>query len=320
MRIVFMGSSDASAVTLRALLRAPQVNVVGVVTQPDRPSGRRQRFTPCPCKAFAVEKHVSPIISPEKVNAPEVLEQLEQLKPDVIIVVAFGQFLGRRLLALPPHGCINGHFSLLPKYRGAAPINWAIYHGEDETGVSVIHMTPRVDAGPVIAQERTPIEDGETAEQLEARLAEIGSRLVHRVIDALESGEPESLPQNPALASRAPRLKKTDGLIDWTRSAEAVRNHIRAFIPWPRSYTFWRRAGSTPLRMIVGPVEIGGDSPPRVQPGTVVEGDGNRVVVATGAGCVALRSLQPAGKRELDIREFQLGYRLEPGDRFGPEA
>jgi len=318
MRIAFMGTPQFAVPPLRALLDAGY-GVVGAFTQPDRPAGRGHRVAMCPVKEFALSRGV-PVFQFERIRRPDGLECLKNLAPDLCVTAAFGQILSQALLDVPKWGTVNVHASLLPKYRGAAPINWAIYHGEKETGVSVIHMTPRVDAGPVIAQGRTPIEDGETAEQLEARLAEIGSWLIHRVIDSLESGKPESLPQDPALASRAPRLKKTDGLIDWTRSAEAVRNHIRAFIPWPKSHTFWRRAGSAPLRLIVGPVEIAGDSPARVQPGTVVEGDGNRVVVATGAGCVALSSLQPAGKREMDIREFQLGYRLEPGDRFGPES
>lgn len=317
MRLVMMGTGPFAVPTFQRLFEARHA-VVALVTGPRKWRGNKP-VAASPLRDVA-HQHGVTIYDPPDINTEEAQQRLTGFQADLHVVCDYGQVLSAATLATARLGGINLHASLLPKYRGAAPINWAIYHGEKETGVSVIHMTPRVDAGPVIAQGRTPIEDGETAEQLEARLAEIGSWLIHRVIDTLESGKPESLPQDSALASRAPRLKKTDGLIDWTCSAEAVRNHIRAFIPWPKSYTFWRRAGSAPLRLIVGPVEIAGESPARVQPGTVAEGDGNRVVVATGAGCVALSSLQPAGKREMDIREFQLGYRLEPGDRFGPES
>ncbi len=220
-------------------------------------------------------------------------------------------------------GGINLHASLLPKYRGAAPINWAIYHGEAQTGVTVIHMTPRIDAGPCIAQALIDIEPDETAGELESRLAEMGAWLVRRAIDAVEAGRLEALPQDPALASRAPRLKKTDGLIDWGRPAGAIKNHVRAMEPWPRTYTFWHRPDSPPLRLILGPlavVELDDDEQQAAgPPGTVVEAAGERLLIAAGRGAVLPRSIQPAGKRPLEIEAFLRGYHLRPGDRLGPE-
>jgi methionyl-tRNA formyltransferase len=207
----------------------------------------------------------------------------------------------------------------LPKYRGAAPINWALLNGETETGVTVIHMTPKVDAGPCIAQAVTMIGADETAVELESRLAESGGWLVRRTIDALAEGRLEVLPQDPALASKAPRLKKTDGAIDWTRSALSIKNQIRALEPWPRTYTYWHRAKGVPVRMILGPVDVvdlpGASHPP----GDVLEACGDRLVVAAGQGAVAPRTIQLAGKRPMGIAEVLRGHKIRPGERFGAE-
>ena len=200
------------------------------------------------------------------------------------MVCDYGQILAPETLATAPLGGINLHGSLLPKYRGAAPINWAIYNGETETGVTVIHMTPQIDAGPCIAQAATPIGPDETAVELEARLAELGGWLVRRAIDAVAEGRLEALPQDPALASKAPRLKKTDGAIDWRRPALALKNQVRAMEPWPRTYTFWHRSHGRTLRLILGPldVETSRHSPSAIRPGTVLEAHGDRLVIAAG--------------------------------------
>jgi methionyl-tRNA formyltransferase len=215
-------------------------------------------------------------------------------------------------------GGINIHGSLLPKYRGAAPVNWAIYHGEEETGVSIIHMTPKLDAGPIIAQARTPIRPEETAEQLEARLAVIAAQLVPAAVEALESGRTEPIDQDAWQASRAPRLKKTDGLIDWSRPASAIKSQIRAVQPWPKAHTFWHRPGAGPLRLIVGPVTVLSTPAPSARGGTVLQAEGDQLVVATGQDALLLSSLQPAGKRMLPVAEFLRGYRVQRGERFGP--
>jgi methionyl-tRNA formyltransferase len=266
------------------------------------------------------EEHGTPLFEPEQVNCEEARARLREYGADLLVVCDYGQILSAQTLAATRLGGVNLHGSLLPKYRGAAPIHWAIYHGETETGVSVIHMTPRVDAGPVIKQSRTSIGPDETAAELEARLSEMGPAPVLDAIDALDAGTEHALPQDPALASKAPRLKKTDGLIDWSRPAEAIRNHVRAMEPWPKTYTFWHRANGAPMRLILGPASLAEASDPAVAPGTVLEAAGDRIVVAAGEGAVVLNTLQPAGKRLLAVREFLRGNRVQPGDHFAAEC
>ncbi len=243
-------------------------------------------------------------------------KRLSQLNADLMVVSDYGQILAERTLASARLGGINLHASLLPKYRGAAPINWAIYEGESKSGVSVIHMTPKVDAGPCIAQAEVDIGPEETAVELEARLAELGAWLVRRTIDALEAGNLEALAQNPALASMAPRLKKSDGLIDWRRPAAAIKNQIRAMEPWPRTYTFWHRQEGPPMRLIFGPAAVEDHAGGSI-PGTVIEAKEDRLLIAAGRGAVAPKSIQPVGKRMMSIEEFLRGHRVQAGDRFG---
>ncbi len=316
MRLVMMGTGPFAVPTFRGLFHTHHT-VAALVTGPIRHRGKRP-IAASPMRDVAHE-HGVPVFDPESINTVESMEAVRRYEADLHIVCDYGQILSADCLATARLGGINLHASLLPQYRGAAPINWAIYKGEVETGVSVIHMTPRIDAGPVIAQGRTPIEPDETADALETRLSEIGSWLIRRAIDSLESGNLEALPQDPALASKAPRLKKTDGEIDWSRSAEAIRNHVRAFEPWPKTYTFWNRPQGRPLRLIVGPIQVLGSSHPAAAPGTVLEAAEDRLVLATGDGEAALTIVQPAGKREMEIREFLMGYRVLPGERFGPE-
>jgi methionyl-tRNA formyltransferase len=237
MRIVFMGSSNASAVTLLALIKAKHLSVVGVVTQPDRPSGRHQHFTPCPCKVFAAEKNLAPVITPENVNAPDILEQIEQLRPDAIVVVAFGQFLGKRLLALPPFGCINGHFSLLPKYRGASPVQAAIAAGDEVTGVTVMQMAPGMDDGDILLKGIEPICSDDTAVTLMERLAILGAVTMTKALRLLAAGAITPEPQGDGF-TLASKMQKADGLIDWTFPARLIERRTRAFVPWPGAFTF----------------------------------------------------------------------------------
>jgi methionyl-tRNA formyltransferase len=316
MRLVMMGTGPFAVPTFRGLFQTHHT-VAALVTGPIKRRGKRP-IAVSPMRDVAHEHGIT-IFDPESINTEESMGMLRQFEADLHIVCDYGQILSPVCLATARLGGINLHASLLPKYRGAAPINWAVYDGEEETGVSVIHMTPKIDAGPVIAQGRTPIGPEETADLLEDRLAEIGSWLIRRTIDSLESGSLEALPQDPTLASKAPRLNKTDGEIDWSRPAEAVRNQIRAFQPWPAAYTFWNRSQGAPLRLIVGPIKIIDDSSHSASPGTVVDTAADRLIVATGQGCAELTTLQPAGKRAMAIREFLLGYRVVAGDQFGPE-
>jgi methionyl-tRNA formyltransferase len=291
--------------------------VAALVTAPLRRHRGKDLPAASTLRDIALE-HQTPILDAEDVNAEPWCAMLAAAGADLLVVCDYGQILAPRTLATARCGGINLHASLLPKYRGAAPINWAIYHGEKQTGVTVIHMTPTIDAGPCVAQARLDIQPQETAGELELRLAVLGAALVREAIDRLEAGRLEALPQDPALASKAPRLKKTDGLIDWRRTAGAIKDHIRAMEPWPKTYTFWHRPGGPSLRLILGPAAVIELSAPAA-PGTVLEAAGERLLIAAGQGALLPRSVQPAGKRPLEIEDFLRGYHLRPGDRLGPE-
>ena len=222
-------------------------------------------------------------------------------------------------------GGINLHASLLPKYRGAAPINWAIYHGESETGVSVIQMTPRLDAGPCLVQKRTPIDPDETAMEVEARLAELGAPAVVEAIELLATGgEHSGIPQDASLATKAPRLKKTDGLVDWSRTAHEIRNQVVAFQPWPKTHTFWRRDDGEPVRLILEAVVATSEEAvkvtladdPRPVPGTAISVDNESLDDSLRSGGILPQQVQPAGKRVMSIGEFLRGHPVQIGDRF----
>ena len=292
--------------------------VAALVTAPLR-THRGQPVEPISPIREVARQHETALFDPEDVNSPEAVARLESFGADLLVTCDYGQILSPAALATARRGGVNLHASLLPKYRGAAPINWAIYHGEPETGVTVIHMTPRIDAGPCIAQARMVIDLDETAVELEARLAELGAMLVCETIDLLEAGLARALPQDPALAGKAPRLKKTDGLIDWTRPAAAIKNHVRAMEPWPKTYTFWHRSDGPPVRLILGPLCVVERKGTSIKPGTVIEAGGSRLVIAAGDGALTPASIQPAGKRVMPIDEFLRGYRVRPGERFGPE-
>jgi len=310
------GTGPFAAPTFRQLLDANH-ELVALVTGPVRVRRGKQLAPAGPMRDIAHE-HGLPIFDPEDINTPDSQAQLSAYEPDLLVVCDYGQILAPDTLATAELGGINLHASLLPKYRGAAPINWALYHGEEFTGVTVIHMTPRVDAGPCIAQVETRIEPDETAVELEDRLAEIGAWLVRRSIDNLAAGRLEALPQDPSLASKAPRLRKSHGEVDFRRPAEAIRNHYRAMQPWPGTFTHWRRPTGDPVRLILGPIDVVDVDASDAEPGTAVEVTKDRLVIAAGdSRGVAPRSVQPAGKRMLDVAEFLRGHRVQPGERFG---
>ncbi|MDJ0523345.1 MAG: methionyl-tRNA formyltransferase [Planctomycetota bacterium] len=312
MRLVLMGTGPFGVPSFRKLYDTDH-DVVAVVTRPERAAHGRKKAEVSPVRELAVEMG-TPILDPESVNTDEARAELEALGADLLIVCDFGQILSAATLATARLGGVNLHGSLLPAYRGAAPINWALYHGETETGVSVIHMTPKVDAGPVIGQASTRVGEDETAPEVEARLSELGAPLVAQAVDALARGDATEIVQDPALVSKAPRLKKTDGLLDWARPAAALRDHVRAMQPWPRAYTFWHRAAGEPLRVVLGPLEAVEGSG---EPGEVLEASGERLVVAAGKGACRLTAVQPAGKRMLSAGEFLRGYHPKVGERLG---
>jgi methionyl-tRNA formyltransferase len=318
-----MGTGAFAVPTFRALLDSRH-DVAGLVTQPARAGPAGHRPPPSPMRVLA-EQSNTPMLAPEKVNTDSARAELAAWEPDVFVVADYGQILAAATLEVARLGGVNLHGSLLPKYRGAAPVNWAIYHGESETGVSVIQMTPRIDAGPCLAQASTPIDPDENSIELEARLAQLGAPLVLATIEALAAGRVEPLPQDPGLATPARRLRKSDGLVDWSRPAQAIKNQIRAMEPWPRTYTFWQRAEGDAVRLILGRARVRADDASTWQglqkpivPGTVLESK-EGLLVATGQGVLEIESLQPAGKRMLGAAEFLRGHPMKPGERLGKE-
>ena len=317
MRLMMIGTGPFAVPTFRELYNTHH-QMAALVTAPMRWKNGRP-IDPVSAMRDIAHEHGTPIFDPESINTDESRAKLASFHADLLVVCDYGQILSADTLAAVRLGGINLHGSLLPRYRGAAPINWAVYNGETETGVTVIHMTPRVDAGPCIGQASLAIHPEETAAELEHRLAEIGAWLTRRTIDSLEEGRIEALPQDPALASKAPRLKKTDGQIDWSRPASALKNMVRALEPWPKTYTFWHRSDGPAVRLILGPVDADDAAAAAQPPGHAAAVATDRLTIAAGQGTVAPRSIQPAGKRLLSITDFLRGYHVQVGDRFGPE-
>jgi len=313
MRLIMMGTGGFAVPTFRALLESRH-DVLALVTRPARPVHGRRKEPHNPMLEEARQQGAH-VLQPETANCDEARSELASLQADLLVVCDYGEILKPATLAVAKQGGINLHASLLPKYRGAAPINWAIYHGEEETGVTVIHMTPGLDAGPCIAQSRMEIGPDETAPEVETRLAARGAELVCAVVDRLEAGQAQPVEQDTQQATRAPRLKKSDGQVAWSRTAEQIKNQVRAFKPWPQTYTFLNREGREPLRLILHRVAVQmGDAP--VPAGTVLRAD-DELLVATGEDLLRILEIQPAGKRVMSAEEFLRGHAIEPGERFG---
>jgi methionyl-tRNA formyltransferase len=252
---------------------------------------------------------------PETINSEDACATLRGMAPDLLVVCDYGEILKPPALTAARLGGINLHGSLLPKYRGAAPVQWAVLNGDAETGNTVIQMTPGLDAGPILGVDRVAIRPDETAGELEARLSERGAALVLQVVDEFESGTTQPQPQDKRAASKAPRLEKEHGLIDWSQPAIAIKNRARALDPWPRAFTTWRRGAGEPLRIIFHRVQAV-DFASGAAPGTILDA-GQRLLVATGQGALELLSVQPAGKRVMTAGEFLRGYQLAAGTKLG---
>jgi len=313
--IIMFGTGDFALPTFEHLVETGH-HVVALVTQPDRPQGRKQELIPSQIKLSAQARNVQ-VLQPESVNSPAALEAIRQLAPDLLVTAAYGQILSAELLAIPRLGGINLHGSVLPAYRGAAPVARAIQNGEIEAGVTVIRMNARIDAGGIIAISRTTIGPDETSGQVEKRLARLGAPVVVEAVAALAAGQVAILPQDRAKVTRAPKLRKEDGVIDWSKPAKAIHDLVRAMQPWPVASTTWHPGAPVrkePLRIIVHATAV---VPGEGKPGEVIEGRDDRLVVAAGEGAVALRVVQIAGKKPQSVPEFLRGHRIEPGDRMG---
>ena len=301
-RIVFMGSPEFAVPTLKAL--AQNYPVVGIITQPDREAGRGRTLTPPPVKRLALELGL-PIIQPEKLRQPEAMQQLQAWQPDVIVVAAFGQILRPAVLDLPRHGCVNVHASLLPRWRGAAPIQAAILHGDAQTGVTIMRMDAGVDTGPIINQRSLPILEDENSAKLSERLAQLGGELLLETLPAYLQGKLQPTPQNEALAAYCKMLTKEDGALDFTQSSTSLEHKVRAFQPWPGGFTTWQgqmlkiqhatAVQAQALEKIVAPGEH-----------VIFKG---LPAIGTGDGLLVLNELQPAGKKPMSGKAFLQGTR-----------
>ncbi|MFA6563549.1 MAG: methionyl-tRNA formyltransferase [Verrucomicrobiia bacterium] len=319
MRIVFMGTADFGEPCLEALVGSRGHQVVGVVTQPDRPVGRRQTMTPPPIKTLAL-KHGLTVFQPEKIRRPEAVAQLRELVPELMVVVAYGQILPKEVLNLPKLGCVNVHASLLPRWRGASPIQAALLAGDEFTGVTTMLLDEGMDSGPMLLRERVEIDPDDNATTLHDKLAAVGGTLSVKTIAALADGNLQPTPQPSDGVTYAPKIKKEDGLVDWTQPARQISNRLRAFTPWPGLFTVLATdVGPRVLRICASEAKPQPTSRDAVA-GTVTAADNNGIVVATGEGVLIVRELQMEGSRRMSVAEFLRGHRLQLGVKLGSGA
>lgn len=305
MRVVFMGTPDFAVPTLQVLLDSRH-DVVGVVTQPDRPKGRSGKLQPSPVKEKAMEAGV-PVLQPEKVKDPAFFPELEALQPDVIVVVAFGQILPETVLNLPEYGCMNVHASLLPKLRGAAPIQWSVIDGDSESGVTIMQMDKGLDTGDILLVEKYRLAPKETGGSLFDKLSELGGPLLLKALDLAEKGELSPVPQKHEEHTYAKMLTKALGEIDFTQSAEVIERLIRGLNPWPSAYTHLAGKMLKIWDADVVPSETKGE------PGRIVQVEKDSFMVQTGKDLLKINSLQLEGKKRMDAESFLRGYTLEVG-------
>jgi methionyl-tRNA formyltransferase len=308
MRIVFMGTPEVAAFSLERLFEAPEP-VVGVVTQPDRPAGRGRKTILSPVRRVAEIRGV-PTLAPEKIRDPSFFDVLSQWAPDLIVVVAYGRILPRQILELAPHGCLNVHYSLLPKYRGAAPVPWAIIGGEEKSGVTTMRLVEKMDAGPIFLQREISVAPNDTTASLQAKLAPVGAELLVETIAELKAGNLTPQAQDESKVTYAPVLKKEDGLLDWNLPAVSIERRVRGFNPWPSAYTYL--AGNLLKIHRARVIEMA----EKAAPGEVLKADKEGLWIATGAGALSLEEVQLENRKKMTAREFLNGTRVEKGARL----
>lgn len=307
MKILFMGTPEFAVASLQALIDSED-EVVAVVCQSDKPKGRGLEVTSPPTKILA-EKQGIPVLQPQKIKTEDFFNELKKLSPDLICVAAYGKILPKNILDLPPLGCINVHASLLPKYRGAAPINWAIISGEKITGITTMKMDEGMDTGDMILKKEVYIDDEDTGETLSQKLSNIGAELLIGTIKLLKEGKLHPIPQDHSQATYAPMLKKEDGHIEWGKSAQEIRNLVRGTIPWPGAYT---TSEGKLLKIYKGRVSEGAG-----RPGEVIKSDSGILRIATGSGALDVIELQIEGGKRLESKVFLRGRRIEGGTIMG---
>ncbi|MEK7850489.1 MAG: methionyl-tRNA formyltransferase [Deltaproteobacteria bacterium] len=318
MRVVFMGTPDFAVPSLRALIEGSD-EVVAVITQPDRPKGRHGVLTPSPVKVLAIQ-HGIPVYQPVKVKDRGFLSTLGELSPDIIVVVAYGQILSNDILDLPPRKCINIHASLLPKYRGSSPINWALINGETVSGVTSMIITEGLDSGPILLKREVIIEDEDDAQALHDKLSKAGGELLLETMEGIRKGSLTPVSQDESEATYFPMLKKTDGEITWSQAAIQIKNRIRGLTLWPGTYTHMQMQGAGVMLKIykaeIVPSPLTGEGEGEI-PGTIINVDDNGIFVVAGKDCLLIKELQMEGKRRMTAGEFIRGHKIEKGMVLG---
>jgi methionyl-tRNA formyltransferase len=310
-KIVFMGTPDFAVPALTMLVEEGYP-VAGVVTQPDRPRGRKRQPQTSPVKQ-AAERFGLPILQPERLRDESSVADVLALKPDLIVTAAYGQILPDELLTVPPLRCVNIHASLLPRYRGGAPIHWAIVNGESETGITLMYMASRLDAGDILQQESIPITQMDDVGTLHDKLSHLGAKMLRQLIPDLVAGRVNPIPQVEEEATFAPNIKREDERLDFTKSAQQLFNHVRGFRPWPGTFTEWRGK-----RLKIWDLTVAKLKDHTEPPGTILSVDG-ALLVATGQGAVLISELQVEGKKRISAAEWIRGYRVQIGERLGEE-
>ncbi len=310
MRVVFIGTSPFGSPALTALAQHPDHTVVGVITQPDRPSGRQMKPTSSPIKELALRLHLT-IFQPEKIGQKSSMDQIRYMKPDVMIVAAYGQILPKEVLGLPQLGCLNIHGSILPQYRGAAPIQAAMLNREKQTGVTIMWMDEGLDTGDILLIEKTKIKDDDTAQTLHDRLSILGGEATMDALGMIAKGKAPRIKQDSSKSSYAKKLKKEDGRIDWSKSKRDIEAHIRAMTPWPSAYT-WVPEGPDQRMLKIFTVIFSRRA--KGKPGEVLRVDSHGILVASGGqGGLLLREVQLEGKKRMHAAEFARGFNLKVG-------
>ena len=312
MKIIYLASDSIAAPCLQELARGPH-QLLAVITQPDRHAGRGRKLHPTPIKLLAQELGLE-VRGPEDVNAPQILSDIANLNPDLIVTFAFNQKLGQNLLEIAPRGAINVHPSLLPKYRGAAPLARAILNGDTQTGISIINMVEDLDAGDILAQHPYRIDPQHTTGTLAEYLGREAAGILAKVLDQIENGTVKSSPQDHSQASGAPKMKKSEALLDFFLPASELVNYIRAFTPWPGAFAFFHSQTKTkPERVVITwAVAEKNDSPTNRQPGTLL----NDLSIQCGQGLLRIEKIKPAGSKEMHWKSFANGRKIQPGDRL----
>lgn len=314
MRIIFMGTPDFAVPVLQSLINSRH-EVVAVVTQPDRPKGRGKNMQFSPVKECALAHNI-PVMQPVNVSVPEVIDELRAYEPELIVVVAFGQFVTKKIREMPKYGCINVHASLLPKYRGAGPIQWAVINGEKESGVTTMYMCREIDKGDMLLKDTVTLDPKETGDSLHDKLSMMGGPLLLKTIDQLEDGSAVRIPQCEEESTYAPKLEKTMGNIDWTMDADRIERLVRGLNSWPGTFT--KIHGKTVKIWDCDVVcqEALTESQAAATPGTVIVSEKDQLIVKAGNGALSLRMLQPEGKKNMTVDAYLRGYPIAQGELF----